>query len=191
MQSLISSFFVKAPDSCGPIYNERSLQLELGYYFRSNHAQVEFERPFNVTPLKGSTCRQKTNLDLLIGRSGRTTAIELKVPLNGRHPETLYDFCNDIAFVEGIVRGGLADEGLCILMTNDRVFWNDSGRGSEIHHLFRRKGSLLTGAVKKPTGSADTTIVVSGLYSPADKWSAVRDARLMKDARYLVIEVTP
>jgi|SRR5665213_1501278 len=191
MQNLIASFFETAPEACGPIYNERSLQLELGYYFRSHAAQVEFERPYIVTPLKGSTCHQKTNLDLLVRQNGRTTAIELKVPLNGRHPETLYDFCNDVAFVEGIVRSGFADEGICVLMTNDRAFWNDSGRGSDIHHIFRRKGSLLTGAVKKPTGAANTTVVVSGSYSPADKWRGVRDARLMKGAQYLIIEICP
>lgn len=134
----------------------------------------------------------KRNLDLLVRNNGKTTAIELKVPLNGRHPETLYDFCNDIAFVEGILRAGHADTGFCLLLTSDRVFWSDSGRGSPIHNFFRRKGSLLNGAIQKPTGAANTTVVVRGKYFPADLWVGVRDPRLMGDgAQYLAIEIKP
>jgi hypothetical protein len=189
MENVIASFFKNAPETCGSIYNERSLQLELACYFRAHGAQVEFERPYDVTPLAGSTRPKKSNLDLLVRHNGKATAIELKVPLNGRHPETLYDFCNDIAFVEGIVRAGFADGGFCLLVTNDRAFWSDSGRGSPIHNLFRCKGSLLTGAVQKPTSSADTTVVVSGSYFPADCWRVVVDTRLMKGAQFLAIEI--
>ncbi|WP_148277155.1 hypothetical protein [Methylocystis sp. SC2] len=192
MESFLASFFEKVPESCGPIYNERSLQLELACLFRAQGAQVEFERPFVIAPLEGSTCPVKSNLDLLIRNNGQTTAIELKVPLNGRHPETLYDFCNDIAFVEGILRAGHADTGICVMLTSDRVFWSDSGRGSAIHNLFRRKGSLLNGAIQKPTGAANTTVFVCGKYYPADRWVAVRDTRLMgDDAKYLAIEIKP
>jgi hypothetical protein len=189
MESLLASFFEKAPESCGPIYNERSLQLELACFFRARGAQVEFERPFVIAPLEGSTCPVKSNLDLLVRNGGQTTAIELKVPLNGRHPETLYDFCNDIAFVEGILRAGHADTGVCLMLTSDRAFWFDSGRGSTIHNLFRRKGSLLNGAIQKPTGTANTIVVVSGKYYPADLWAGVRDTRLMGAAQYLAVEI--
>ena len=191
MMSLVASFFEKAPEFCGPIYNERSLQLELACLLRAHGAQVEFERPFVIVPLEGSTCPVKSNLDLLVRDNGHTTAIELKVPLNGRHPETFYDFCNDIAFVEGILRAGHADTGVCLMLTNDRAYWLDSSRGSPIHNLFRRTGSLLNGAIQKPTGTAKTTIVVSGKYYPADLWAAVRDTRLMDAAQYLAVEIKP
>jgi hypothetical protein len=191
MESLLASFFEKAPESCGPIYNERSLQLELACFFRAHGAQVEFERPFVIAPPEGCTCPVKSNLDLLVRNDGRTTAIELKVPLNGRHPETLYDFCNDIAFVEGILRAGHADTGVCLMLTSDRAFWLDSGRGSTIHNLFRRKGSLLNGVIQKPTGAANTAVVVSGKYCPVDLWAVVRDTRLMGAAQYLAVEIRP
>ena len=191
MERLLASFFEKVPESCGPIYNERSLQLELACLFRAHGARVEFERQFVIAPLEGSTCPVKSNLDLIVRNNGQTTAIELKVPLNGRHPETLYDFCNDIAFVEAILRAGHADTGVCLMLTSDRTFWFDSGRGSTIHNLFRRKGSLLNGAIQKPTGTANTTVVVSGKYYPADLWAAVRDTRLMGAAQYLAVEIRP
>lgn len=165
------------------------IALELACHFRAHGAQVEFERPFVIARLEGSTCPVKSNLDLLVRNNGHATAIELKVPLNGRHPETLYDFCNDIAFVEGILRAGHADTGVCLMLTSDRAFWSDSGRGSTIHNLFRRKGSPLTGAIQKPTGAGDTAVVVSGKYYPADRWAAVRDTRLMGTAQYLAVEI--
>lgn len=191
MEKLIEAFFEQAPKEAGSIYNERSLQLELAYWFRLAGALVEFERPFQVKRLPDSTCPPKANLDLLVRYDGITTAIELKVPLNGRHPETLYDFCNDVAFIEGIVRGRLADRGYCLLVTNDRAFWADSGRGSTIHNLFRCKGSKLTGMIEKPTGQTKTRVALSGCYTPADNWCTVRDQRLMVRAQYLLLRIAP
>lgn len=191
MENLIEDFFENPPEECGAIYNERSLQLELAYWFRRMGARVEFERSYRVTALDGSTCPSKSNLDLLVEKDGATIALELKVPLNGRHPETLYDFCNDVAFVEGIVRGGLADRGYCLLVTNERAFWTDSGRGSTIHNLFRCAGSTLTGLVEKPTSPKNTAVVLSGRYAPADRWRNLRGHRLMKDAQYLLLDIEP
>lgn len=189
MQELIESFFVSAPEECGSIYNERSLQLELAYWFRRMGARVEFERPFQIPPFGCSTCQPKENLDLLVRKDGVTAAIELKVPLNGRHPETLYDFCSDISFIEGIVRYKFADQGYCLLLTNDHIFWQDSGRGSVIHDLFRCRGSKLTGVIGKPTGKKDTTVALSGCYGSADGWRAVRDQRIMRGAQYLLLAI--
>ena len=56
---------------------------------------------------------------------------------------------------------------------------------------FRRNGSLLNGAIQKPTGAANTTVVGSGKYYPADSWTAVRDSRLMGFAKYLALEIKP
>jgi hypothetical protein len=189
MRKLIESFFEKAPEECGAIYNERSLQLELAYSFRHMGAHVEFERHFQISPFGDSTCPPKSNLDLLVRNGGLTAAIELKVPFNGQHPETLYSFCNDIAFVEGIVRSKFADEGYCLLVTNDPVFWADSGRGSAIHNLFRCRGSKLTGVIGRPTGKKDTTVALSGCYAPADSWRAVRDQRIIPRAQYLLLAI--
>ncbi|MFZ1988789.1 MAG: hypothetical protein WAW96_03360 [Alphaproteobacteria bacterium] len=189
MDSLIRSFFERAPADCGRIYNERSLQLELAYCFRLHGASVEFERPLKVPRPTASTCRPKSNLDLFVRNNDQSFAIELKVPLNGRHPETLYDFCADLEFVESIVGARLADRGFCLLVTDDGAFWSDSGRGSPIHDLFRRSGTILTGAVRKPTGSKDTTVVISGQYRPVELWRDVPDSRLMSGAKYLLLEI--
>ena len=153
MLDTIENFLAAPPEDAGTIYNERSLQLELGYHFRCQKFGVEFERPFKAPRPAGSTNKPKTNLDLLVTGNDKRVAIELKVPLNKRHPETLYDYCADIEFVEALVRNGQVDRGFCLLMTNDHVFWEDSGRGSEIHNCFRQAGTVLTGPIAKPTGA--------------------------------------
>jgi hypothetical protein len=55
---LAPSFFEKAPEFFSAIYNERSLQFQLACIFRAHGAQVEFERPFVIAPLEGSTSRE-------------------------------------------------------------------------------------------------------------------------------------
>lgn len=191
MIDAIKGFLLSPPEDVGPIYNERSLQLELGCYLRREKFKVQFERPFHVESPKGSTKRPKTYLDLLVvGKTGNT-AIELKVPLNQRQPETLYDYCADLEFVEALMRSGACEFGACLLVTDDPTFWQDSGRGSDIHNYFRRKGEVLTGTISKPTGERDSCVVLTGNYSPSTEWRDLPNTRLMKNARYLLTEVKP
>ena len=71
---------------------------------------------------------------------GSRTAIELKYPTRGAvvlHEEEefrlrdqdardagRYDFCLDIARLEGIFDAGKANDGYAILLTNDHLYWN-------------------------------------------------------------------
>ncbi len=189
----IHSFFANVPDACGSIYNERSLQLELAHAFRIAGFGVQFERPILALRPIGSTKKPKHNLDLLISRDGQSAAIELKVPLNGRHPETMYDFCADVEFVESIIADGKAEHGYCLMVTNDKAFWDDSGRGSTIHDFFRKPGSVLNGIIHKPTGNDKgiEAVVMSGSYHVADMWRQIQENRLIAKGRYLLIEVSP
>lgn len=184
----IATFLATPPLDCGPLYNERSLQLELGVFLRSRGFGVEFERPFRVEFQTGSTRKPKRDLDIIAVKEGTTTAIELKVPLSGRVPETMYDFCTDVAFVESIVRMGAADKGICLLVTNERQFWygvNEVG----IYSYFRGPDVTLGGMIQKPTGGRDTTVSLLGQYQLAPAWRNA-DERLMQGARYLMVEVT-
>ena len=76
-------------------------------------------------------------------------------------------------------------------MTNDHVFWEDSGRGSRIHDFFRRSGGSLTGRIDKPTGPKNTAVVLTGRYQPANLWRRVGSTVLMQNAQYLLISVAP
>jgi len=190
MEDLLHTFFRGTSNDVSEITNERALQLELAYYFRTAGVGVQFEKYFDAARLPGSTCKPKVNLDLFLTKEKKRIGIEIKVPLNGKHPETLYDFCADIEFIEALLRVSVIEKGYCVLLTNDPVFWKDTGRGSPIHNCFRCHGNTLSGPVNKPTGQKDTAVVLSGRYIPSVKWQKVGDARLMRGAQYLIIEAS-
>jgi hypothetical protein len=167
----------------GPVYNEHSLQMELGCFLRMRRYSVEFERPFEISPLPGSTRRGKRELDLFLTCDGRTTVLELKVPLAGRVPESMYDFCADLAFVEGLVRHKMAETGLALLVTNNRQFWQ--GRPMGIYEAFRQPNAKLGGNIGKPTGGIHETVVLSGSYDLS--WRNLSNTGLLVDARYLLV----
>lgn len=191
LEKQLRKFLGKPQSDAEKIYNERSLQLEIGFYLRSHGITVEFERPFLVERPAASSKRPKSYLDILAVKDGVRTAIELKVPMNGRHPETLYDFCADLEFTEALARERVVEEAFCILLTNDAAFWKDSGRGSAIHDAFRVEGAVLHGGIQKPTGGRDTQVVLTGKYRPSSQWSHLGDERLMPRARYLLVRARP
>ena len=189
IEKVIVEFFNDPPKECGVISNERALQLELAYFLRSKGYKCTFEKnlPLPRPPL--STVKPKSWLDLLVSDGEKQTAIELKVPLNGQHPETIYSFCMDIEFVEAILRNKNAHFGLCVFLTNDPVFWTDSGRGSEIHNFFREKGNKISGEIQKPTGTKETSVYIQGNYETWNKWQNFHDEKIMKNAQYLILPI--
>jgi hypothetical protein len=171
MRGVLDSFFRNPPVSGGKIANERSLQLELGIYLRSIGFRVDFEQSMKAPRLSGSSLKPKHNLDLLVtANDGARIGVELKVPLNGQHPETMYAFCADIEFVEALRRVDAIARGFAIMLTPDGAFWNDSGRGSPIHNMFRQPQGRLEGAIAKPTGSQDSCVQLQGSYIISGNW---------------------
>jgi hypothetical protein len=184
----LEQFFRTPPATVRPVYNERALQLELAIALRSDGFEVEFERSFKAPRPDGSTLKPKHNLDLLVRGGDQTTAIELKVPLNGQHPETMYAFCADVEFVEALRRQEIVDCAYCLMLTNDKAFWDDSGRGSAIHNIFRCADVTVSGLVQKPTGARDTTVMLGGKYGFAAGWGSV-SPNLMQRAKVLLVEI--
>lgn len=176
---------------CGveKISNEHGLQLELGVFLRASGYRVEFEKPFSVQSSATSTKKPKRELDILASRNNKATAIELKVPLAGRVPETMYDFCADIEFVESLIRAKSVGSGVCLLITNNRQFWQSPGSAAGIYEFFRGASSILTGCVTKPTGAKDTSITLAGSDNLAGAWADLGNSNLLSGARYLLVEV--
>ena len=185
----LREFLVDPPATVGPISNERSLQLELAFGLRESGFEVEFEKCLRVPRLDGSTLKPKVNLDLFVRMDGKRYAVELKVPVNGQHPETMYAFCADIEFVEAIVRAGHADSGVALMLTDDAVFWRDSGRGSWMHNHLRVAGSPMTGSIRKPTGAKDSNVMLAGIYDVATCWGSPCNDRLLPGSRSLIVEI--
>ena len=187
-QQALENFFSSPPREACPITNERSLQLELAYFFRREGWSVAFELPLRAPRLEGSTLKQKYNLDLLLQSETQKIGMELKVPVNGQHPETIYSYCADLEFIESLKRAAVIHAGFCVMVTHDSVFWTDSGRGSSIHTAFRSPAAKIAGLIGKPTGPRDTCVVLENEYQTSGSWKPVSD-RLMPRGRYLCLAV--
>ena len=84
------------------VYNEFSLQHELGIFLRAKLTEnkVQFERN---TKFFGITGTVKHEIDIVIYNENEKYAIELKYPLNGQYPEQMYrhQLCMVDAYIYG------------------------------------------------------------------------------------------
>ena len=200
IRKAIESFFSENLDvgDEGDIYNEFSLQHELGIHLREvlgKDYAVRFEK--NINNIFGKECQTvKKEIDISIfsddGRR-KVAAIELKFPRNGQYPEQMYQFCKDIEFMEEAKRLGF---GRCftVVLADDPKFFMRTGRESDssIYNMFRTLYSDSTSAesvpitnkIQKPTGNKDGNIcVIKGCYRP--EWKHLGKS----DIRYYIIEV--
>ncbi len=161
---LIDEFGATVRDGRAEIYNEFSLQHELGMFLRGKlpSFKVQFER--NVSYFFSSKASfTKKEIDLSVFSADRSElkyAIELKYPRNGQYPEQMFSFCKDVAFAEELTAAGFSATGLAIF-ADDQLFYGGSTKG--IYGYFRG-GKPLHGRIQKPTGSKDSDVFVRGCY---------------------------
>jgi hypothetical protein len=164
------------------VYNEFSLQHELGIFLRNRLAtyKVQFER--NVKYFFPSEAPfLKKEIDISVFTSDKTDlrlAIELKYPRNGQYPEQMFSFCKDIAFAEQLHDKGFSTAGL-VIFAEDRLFYR--GDESGIYGFFRGHRPI-HGEIEKPTGKKDDKVFVRGSYSAY--WQPIA-----RPLMYTVIEV--
>jgi len=162
------------------IYNEFSLQHEMGIFLRSlfPNEKIQFERNVSFFFRTGNFIKKE--IDLAVFSSDKSTlryAIELKFPRNGQYPEQMFSFCKDILFAEQLKNSGFK-QAFLIIFADDPLFY--SGNGDGIYGYFRQKKKLC-GTVQKPTGRKDERIELSGSYEV--QWAAVSSA-----LKYSIIE---
>jgi hypothetical protein len=154
------------------VYNEFSLQHELGLFLRSRLKveKVQFER--NVSYFFPSNKHfTKREIDIAIFSPDLKElryAIELKYPRNGQYPEQMFSFCRDIAFGEEVKAAGFQCAGVLIL-AEDPLFYQGPGEG--IYGCFRAEEAI-AGSIQKPTGARDGEVVIRGSYIA--KWRTIR-----------------
>ena len=179
---LVDQFLFFVRENRIDIYNEFSLQHELGIFLRAKLPQykVQFER--NVSYFFNSTSTfTKRELDIAVfshDRSNLVYAIELKYPRNGQYPEQMFKFCMDIAFAEELKAAGFSQAGLLIL-ADSRPFY--AGKGDGIYGYFRT-GTPISGHIQQPTGSKETSVQINGTYRVS--WLPLHDT-----TQYAFIEV--
>lgn len=178
LQGELSNFMSKYGSS-DELYNEISLQLELGIYLRNSLSslsdktyKVQFER--NIKSFQIGSKSQKNNfakkfvkreIDLVIfdGDKPETSkeryAIELKFPINRQYPEEMYAFVTDMQFMEEVKKYAVFQETYCITLVDDPNFYMitpDQKSSGGIYGYFRESGKSIS-CVQKPTGKHKDT----------------------------------
>lgn len=135
------------------LYNEFSLQHELGIFLRNNldGYKVQFERNVTYFEIYGNATIKK-EIDIVIFNLDRTElyAIELKYPKNGQYPEQMYAFTKDILFMEQLKENGFT-QTCAVTLVEDKAFYTGE-RADGIYQYFRGRVPV-SGTISKPTGS--------------------------------------
>lgn len=173
--STIENFMDMLVDNHIEIYNEYSFQHELGIYLRQNLGctgyLIQFERNvsfFNID--KSKTIKKE--IDIVIYNPDKTEkhGIELKFPLNGQYPESMYSFIKDIRFCEQLVESGF-NSMISVVAVRDKLFYEGSFKEG-IYMYFRNK-EIISKKIDKPTGNSNEHIVVDGEY--IIDWKLIKD----------------
>lgn len=142
------------------IYNEFSLQHELGIFLREKlrNFKVQFERNTSFFDINGVV---KHEIDIVIYNKTERYAIELKQPRNGQHPEQMFSFIKDIKFMEQLRKKGF-NNTYCLTFVQDKLFYSGANK-SGIYNYFRGD-TPIHGDITKPTGKKDYVLSVEGEY---------------------------
>ena len=181
MKTRIRNFFNLVASKKVEIYNEFSLQHELGIYLRKQYPdkKVQFERNVSYFSLDKSKYEKK-EIDLVIytDKNSLNCVMELKYPRNRQVPESMFSFCKDIAFLEELTKSGFKS-AYFIAVVDDSLFY--SGNASGIYSFYRNKQKI-TGIIQKPTGKKDKTVHILGSYIA--HWQPIS-----KNTKYCLIEI--
>jgi len=164
------------------IYNEFSLQHELGVFLRSRlpDMRVQFERNVSFFFSSGEFVKKEIDISIYSADKSRLqSAIELKFPRNGQYPEQMFSFCKDIRFLEQLKRSGF-ERTFFVVFADDPLFY--SGNGAGIYGFFRNQAPL-EGSIVKPTGRKDESVTLDGRYCV--QWNEV-----LGNLKYATIETT-
>ncbi|UOR12819.1 hypothetical protein [Halobacillus amylolyticus] len=163
-EKYIQMFFNKVENNAVEIYNEFSLQHELGLFLRNvipKPMKVEFER--NIGFFNNEAKCVKSEIDIVIYSSDKNEkyAIELKLPKNGQYPESMFNFIKDIQFMEQVKQMGFTNT-YAVTYVQDKLYYS----GSKIDGIYAyfRNHKALHGEVSKPTGQKDEILHIQGNY---------------------------
>ena len=181
--SLIHEFVQKIIMKEIEIYNEASIQYELSIFLRNKIPDYKIQLERNVAYFGLSKDKFiKKEIDIVIFNNEKTvkTAIELKFPRNGQHPEEMFSFCKDVKFLEQLKDCGFS-RNIFLCFADDEKFWSGNTEANSIYRFFRKKEPI-TGLIQKPTGKKDIKFDINGTYTV--NWQSITN--LMQ---YFIIEV--
>ncbi len=161
IKTLLREFVCMVESGKVEIYNEFSLQHELGIFLREKlpNLKVQFERN---TRFFGISNTIKHEIDIVVYNDLEKYAIELKYPVNGQYPEQMYSFVKDIAFMEQLKNNGFKST-YCVTMVKDKNFY--SGKKVDGIYAYFRANKTICGEIKKPTGTKQEAIFLNNKYN--------------------------
>jgi hypothetical protein len=179
------------------IYNEFSLQHELGGFLRGNYrkpdVKVQFER--NVKYLFDRVANEdfiKKEVDITVfdgNAYNKRLAIELKYPKNGQYPQQMYSFCKDIKFAEQLVdKDGGFEQAIFIVFADDQLFYGGGRAPNEgIYRMFRDNNgeqNSVSGVIRNPAQNKDDKVSLRGKYFI--KWHIA-----LENLKYAIVLINP
>lgn len=138
------------------IYNEFSLQHELGIYLRTELPQykVQFERNVNYFINDKNLKTVKHEIDIAVFNEKEKYAIELKYPRQGQYPVRMFKFVEDIKFMEELKEAGFNKTYVIAIVDKKQgrnFYSNSTSKNGGIYSYFRSDGNvLLNGSVSYP-----------------------------------------
>ena len=207
LRTIIERFFTSKVN-VNPIYNEFSLQHELGIFLRGElpkEWKIQFERPVNFFDLSAKEFEKKEIDICVFKRNGKRiqeklAAIELKFPRSGRVPESMFDVCKDIRFLEQLVscKKGFK-EGYSVFCADNHLFYEykQGDKKDGVYRYFRKEiGKPLTGKVTKPTGSKGKVLNFgSNRYPIYENWGEVKNRSLyeneVRQIKFVITKAKP
>ncbi len=169
------------------LYNEASIQFELGWYLRKEYPnfKIQLERNVSHLRLKNPDNEKfiKSEIDILIYESQMPTAvIEIKAPINQRQvrPVTVFDWIKDIRFLEQLKENGIV--GYSIFITDNKGYFESNLETKKLLTDFRAK--IICGTYEKHirTKRKNETILLNNEYS--FNWNNINDK-----LSYFIIEL--
>lgn len=196
----LENFIEKIQSGKVEVYNEFSLQHELGIFLREilkkEGYKVEFERNIRHFEIFKTV---KKEIDIVIykednkGNKKDKYAIELKFPRKGQYPEQMYSFVKDIMFMEQLKNNGFK-KTYCMTLVDDAKFYSNEGRlkTDGIYRYFRSVTSMCIPTneeINRPTGKKDeneNSLIL--IQDHVINWKKFENTQLDK-WRYYLIEI--
>lgn len=183
IKKMVAHFFSKVAKNDIEIYNEFSLQHELGIFLREElpDYKIQFERNVSFFTYDTNTIKKEIDISIFNEDKSEMFAIELKHPLNGQHPEQMYSFAKDIKFMEELKDRGFQKTAFLALV-RDKPFYTGQ-KNTGIYKYFRNEYALY-GDIYKPTGALKNKEFIPLSRKHEFEWIENKDG-----SKYFVVEI--
>lgn len=193
ISQLLKSFFENLKNETNideVVYNEFSLQHELGIFLRNqlndNHLKVQFERNISSFFDKEKEFIKK-EIDIVIFDQEKKEkyAIEVKFPHNGQFPEQMYSFIKDIRFMEQLqlTEPVRFTKTFAVCLVDNKNFYQGNVSEEKIYKYFRNEPQIIQGNIQKPTGE------IKGDHISLKKQYQIQWQELNEKHRYYIVEI--